>query len=660
MQNINAQQGDIKSRYVRFHLISSSLPVDLTNNTVKVFAIKPDNTLIFNNVTIEDAANGQILVELTSQTLAIRGYLNCQLKIYGSDESILSSSKFQINVLESLDDTGAIESQNEFTALTVALADLAEYEQYKTDVDILKTNMGTDPLTTTAQNVKGAINEVNSDLAGNANQLLNKSIDALYPPIPAIPCILDNVADDTTALQNLINFAQLNNIKTVFIPYTTTGVKLSGTITIDPTKILLLGNHTKFNFSNDGIAVKFATSSVMGMYDHIMGIEGIELTGANTDGLHTNTVGVQFSDNTGNYAPGVGIRKCKIHEFNKGMTWSNNTWLTRVIESEIWHCTTAIYFPSGTTNSGEQIIFDKSDIFNCDNGVYNSGCQMRFNQCSFDYINYKYVNSGGGGYTTLNDCHVEGDKDFDYWLYTSGSNSMILMKGGSIGVKGTKSAYPVGNGLTSDGGIHLENVLYLKIGTGSYNFPGLITGWSTSRNLLPYVAGTAISSVMGTDYANYLTNGSFENTGINEWTSVGTGVGGYDSTIKHSGSNSFKMASQSAKYVQYQIDIPCTPMQKPKMVIWANINFGTSNDTVTITSQYIDSLGRVLGSAYALTLTKNSSNVNTWKMYRTNPTTPAVFGTVKCRFILQQASSTTLSDGLLVSANFDDAIIVVE
>ncbi|MDF2884514.1 MAG: protein of uncharacterized function [Clostridiaceae bacterium] len=198
MQNINAQQGDIKSRYVRFHLISSSLPVDLTNNTVKVFAIKPDNTLIFNNVTIEDAVNGLVLVELTSQTLAIRGYLNCQLKIYGSDNSVLSSSKFQINVLESLDDDdGAIESQNEFTALTEALGTVSTIEN-KADKSYVDSNLSTVNADLAEKANLSDLNTTNNSVANNTSAIASLASGAPAGVFPTLAILQADTNSNTT------------------------------------------------------------------------------------------------------------------------------------------------------------------------------------------------------------------------------------------------------------------------------------------------------------------------------------------------------------------------------------------------------------------------------------------------------------------------------
>lgn len=99
---IEAKQGDTKTRFLKITLTSNSLPLDLTGNSIKIYGKKADGTTIFNNVNILDAAKGQIEVELTSQALAVVGDLQCELVMYGADNSVLSSKVFTITVNESI------------------------------------------------------------------------------------------------------------------------------------------------------------------------------------------------------------------------------------------------------------------------------------------------------------------------------------------------------------------------------------------------------------------------------------------------------------------------------------------------------------------------------------------------------------------------------
>ncbi|MDT8717600.1 BppU family phage baseplate upper protein, partial [Clostridium sp. 19966] len=131
---IDAKQNDTKSRFIEFTLYNNTVVMDLTNHTVKIFAVKADNKLIFNNVTVEDAANGKVLVELTSQALAVIGVLQCEIAIYGSDSSILTTKTFTINVLEGIRNDSAIQSTNEFTALSSALSQTQNWNDQFTSI----------------------------------------------------------------------------------------------------------------------------------------------------------------------------------------------------------------------------------------------------------------------------------------------------------------------------------------------------------------------------------------------------------------------------------------------------------------------------------------------------------------------------------------------
>ena len=119
-QTITANVGEVASRFVKISIVDKSIPVDLTGVTVSIYAKKPDGKKVFNNVTIEDKTNGIILAELTSQILAVEGLVKLTLLLVKND-SKLCSKQFLLNVDSTIVDDTAIESTNEFTALTTAL-----------------------------------------------------------------------------------------------------------------------------------------------------------------------------------------------------------------------------------------------------------------------------------------------------------------------------------------------------------------------------------------------------------------------------------------------------------------------------------------------------------------------------------------------------------
>lgn len=111
---INVVQGD-SGRKIRFFIDDAEFP---DGATAKIFAIKPSKLIVFNELSVE--RRREILLELTDQMVAEVGTLPCQITIY-SENKIISSFEFSMCVNRQIRNDSAIESTNEFTALTVAI-----------------------------------------------------------------------------------------------------------------------------------------------------------------------------------------------------------------------------------------------------------------------------------------------------------------------------------------------------------------------------------------------------------------------------------------------------------------------------------------------------------------------------------------------------------
>ena len=129
-RRLNAMQGDIKTRYILVNLYSNNLAYDLSNCTVKIYGLKRDKTIFFNNAVITNEKLGQFEIELTNQALAVAGELKIQILVLGAAGEKLTSSAFFIDVGESIIDENAIESANEFNALTESLTKVNEWDSY--------------------------------------------------------------------------------------------------------------------------------------------------------------------------------------------------------------------------------------------------------------------------------------------------------------------------------------------------------------------------------------------------------------------------------------------------------------------------------------------------------------------------------------------------
>lgn len=122
-----AKQGDAGSRRLEVTVTCDSAPVDLTGCRAVFFAKKPSWKGVYNDASIIDAAHGVISVELTDQTLAEAGRLQCEITLYGPENSILSTlCTDEILVSPTVRDDEAIESTNEFTALTRAMSEASD------------------------------------------------------------------------------------------------------------------------------------------------------------------------------------------------------------------------------------------------------------------------------------------------------------------------------------------------------------------------------------------------------------------------------------------------------------------------------------------------------------------------------------------------------
>ncbi|MDE6357310.1 MAG: phage baseplate upper protein [Eubacteriales bacterium] len=143
---ITAVQNDTLSRYLDVSLFSNGMPINLTDHTVRIYMVKPDNTEIFNDGEITDAINGRVQFELTTQALTVCGNLQTQIIVFDNEErEILSTKIFNILITESLKNENSVESSNEYGALVILFQNIYEALQLMTEVS-QKLGLPTDKL----------------------------------------------------------------------------------------------------------------------------------------------------------------------------------------------------------------------------------------------------------------------------------------------------------------------------------------------------------------------------------------------------------------------------------------------------------------------------------------------------------------------------------
>ena len=113
---VNIKIGDT-GRTIHISLVDGGVPYIISEDCYAVFtAKKPDGNVVYNDCTIE---NNTIIYEVTEQTVAVEGRVNCEIKLYGADDKLITSSKFTIIVHGTVYNEGdEIESSDEFSALT--------------------------------------------------------------------------------------------------------------------------------------------------------------------------------------------------------------------------------------------------------------------------------------------------------------------------------------------------------------------------------------------------------------------------------------------------------------------------------------------------------------------------------------------------------------
>lgn len=125
---IVAKQDDTKSRFLLFQLLDGAVPFNLTDRSVRVYGVKPDGAVIFNDLTVTHSATGFCLLELTNQMLSIAGMVKLELMITEGDKK-LTSIPFEMEVIKKINSNAAVESSNEFRSLLNALKEIDDWNR---------------------------------------------------------------------------------------------------------------------------------------------------------------------------------------------------------------------------------------------------------------------------------------------------------------------------------------------------------------------------------------------------------------------------------------------------------------------------------------------------------------------------------------------------
>lgn len=122
---LNVKKDDT-ARKIYFSLTDGGRPYQIAEGCTAVFrAKKPDGTILYNNCTINDNV---IDYTLTQQTSASVGIVECELTLYGLDSRQITSPRFTLIIEDNLYSESEVESTNEFTELTAAIAEVGNLD----------------------------------------------------------------------------------------------------------------------------------------------------------------------------------------------------------------------------------------------------------------------------------------------------------------------------------------------------------------------------------------------------------------------------------------------------------------------------------------------------------------------------------------------------
>lgn len=115
---ISAVQEDV-GRKIKITLLANNQPYEIPAGASALFrATKPDKSTILNKCEID--GSGNIIAELTQQTLSMQGNLRCQVSICTDEGETLTSAPFMVKVLAKSANNEEITSSNEFNAIKEA------------------------------------------------------------------------------------------------------------------------------------------------------------------------------------------------------------------------------------------------------------------------------------------------------------------------------------------------------------------------------------------------------------------------------------------------------------------------------------------------------------------------------------------------------------
>lgn len=272
-------------------------------------------------------------------------------------------------------------------------------------------------------NLQNQIDAINADI-----KKITTRIDTILTP-ELFGAVGDGVTDDTTALQDMFDFAlSLNNDQPYGIKCAVlfNGKEYRTTDTIihdNAVKVILVGNtYIKSEVSNKAAWLVDSTLNhadatdpyeVQELYKKGNLFEGggnLCIVGVNA---HSGNIGLQIGVDSSNEIAICSIGGLNIVNFSIGLFINSvNTYIITFNDLYLEYNTINVKYGGNTlSNSNEKIVFNNCTFGHAYRCVYLTQLisSMNFENCSFDFNTSMFVvDYSGNGAVSLNNCHIEG------------------------------------------------------------------------------------------------------------------------------------------------------------------------------------------------------------------------------------------------------------
>ena len=164
------------ARQIIISLSDGGVPYTISDDCYAVFtAKKPDGTVLYNDTAI--VQNSKIQYDITSQTVAATGTVDCQIRIYSTDGMLITSPCFTILVTGRVFDDSIAEGTDQFTALDELVTEMSSLQSV-TMASIHDAKSATALANTAAQEAHTAAEEANTSASEAENAVKNANTAA--------------------------------------------------------------------------------------------------------------------------------------------------------------------------------------------------------------------------------------------------------------------------------------------------------------------------------------------------------------------------------------------------------------------------------------------------------------------------------------------------